>query len=138
MVYETFEHTADLGLRVRAISLRQLFEDAAKGLFSMLVVNLDDVGHVHEKTYAIDGAELDYLLFDWLSELLYTFETENLLLSSFKVELQDDGLQAICLGEPVDPSRHVMDHEVKAITYHALRTEQQEDGSWLAELIVDI
>jgi len=30
-----------------------------------------------------------------------------------------------------------LDHEIKAITYHALKVEQTADG-WLAELIVDI
>ena len=44
---------------------------------------------------------------------------------------------ATCRGEPMDPARHEMDHEVKAITYHGLRVEQTADG-WVAEVIVDI
>lgn len=136
-MYETFEHTADLGLRVRAASLEQLFADAAKGLFSVLVANLDAVGGVQEKTYRIEGREIDYLLFDWLTELLYTFESEHLLLAEFDVRVDAEGLQATCRGEPIDRSRHELEHEIKAITYHGLKVEPCPDG-WLAEVIVDI
>ena len=136
-MYETFEHTADLGLRVRADSLNQLFADAARGLFSVLVANLDAVRSVQEKTYRIAGRETDYLLFDWLTELLYTFETEHVLLAEFDVRLDGEGLQATCRGEPIDRQRHELDHEIKAITYHGLKVEQRPDD-WLAEVIVDI
>lgn len=136
-MFETFEHTADLGLRVTASSREQLFTDAARGLFSMMVTNLDEVEPVVKRTYEIPGSEDDYLLFDWLNELLYTFESEKLLLSSFDVSIEEGGLQASAGGELMDLQRHQMEHEVKAITYHGLRVEQV-DGSWLAELIVDI
>jgi len=102
-----------------------------------LVANLDDVRCVEQRTYQIPGDEDDYLLFDWLNELLYTFDTERLLLTEFDVELHDGGLHAVCRGEPIDRARHDLEHEVKAITYHGLRTERDGDG-WLAEVIVDI
>lgn len=135
-MYETFEHTADLGLRVRAKTLENLFEEAGRGLFS-IVTNLDDVRCLQERTYRVAGAASDYLLFDWLNELLYTFEGDRLLLAEFKVELDADGLRGTARGEPMDLERHRMEHEVKAITYHGLRVEENADG-WLAEVIVDI
>jgi SHS2 domain-containing protein len=137
-MFETFDHTADLGLRVRAESLEALFEDAARGLFSVLVANLAEVRAVQEKTYRVEGESPDYLLFDWLNELLYTFETEKLLLGEFQVRFDGGGLFAACRGEPVDAARHVLDHEVKAITYHGLKVERAAGGDWLAEVIVDI
>ena len=137
-MFEIFEHTADLGLRVRSPALSRLFEEAATGLFSILVVNLDDVESVHEKTYHIVGDQLAFLLFDWLSELLYTFETEQLLVSESVVEINQTELHATCRGERMDLSKHQMDHEVKAITYHRLNVEETLEGDWLAEIIVDI
>jgi SHS2 domain-containing protein len=80
---------------------------------------------------------LDYLLFDWLKELLYHFAADHLLLGSFAVQTTDTGLTGKAWGEPLDRSRHLLEHEVKAITYHGLRVEQTVDG-WLAEVIVDI
>jgi len=136
-MFELFEHTADLGLRVQATTLEELLAEAARGLLSMLVANPQDVRPSQTKTISIDETEPSYLLFDWLSELLYAFEREKLLLSEFELELRDHRLTATCRGELMDISRHQMEHEVKAITYHALRVEQTPAG-WEAEVIVDI
>jgi SHS2 domain-containing protein len=136
-MFEVFEHTADLGIRVRAADPDALFAEAARALFSVLVVNPQTVCAVQEKRINLDGREHDLLLFDWLSELLYVFETEHLLLTQFDVRLDETGLHAICRGEPADRSRHELDHEVKAITYHGLLVRREPDG-WLAEVIVDI
>ncbi len=137
-MYETFEHTADLGLRVGAPDLDSLFAEAGRGLFSLMIENLDDVQPREEISLAVVGMELDYLLFDWLNELLFLFETRRLVLAEFHVKIADGGLQATARGEPLDSDRHRLAHEVKAITYHQLKIEQQPDGTWLAEVIVDI
>ena len=137
MTYETFEHTADLGLRVRAATLDELFADAARGLFSMIVPELDSVRPLQAVSFQIPGQPTDLLLFDWLNELLYTYEVRHLLLVQFQVRVNEAGLTATARGEPIDPARHSLDHEVKAITYHGLKLERT-NGGWLAEVIVDI
>ncbi len=136
-MYEVFEHTADLGLRVRASDWNELFADAGKGLFSMIVDNLADVRPEQSVSIRIEGQDREYLLFDWLNELLYRFDSEHLVFSQFEVQVNDGGLHATVRGEPLDPDRHRLDHEVKAITYHRLKVEQTADG-WEAEVIVDI
>jgi SHS2 domain-containing protein len=136
-VYELFEHTADLGLRVRAPDLDGLFAEAGRGLFSIIVDNLDDVRPTRTVDIRIEGRDPVYLLFDWLHELLVTFETRRLILSSFRVRVGEVGLQAKAHGDELDPDRHQTLHEVKAITYHGLKVELTRDG-WQAEVIVDI
>lgn len=136
-MYETFDHTADLGLRVRAADLNALFAEAAQALFAALVENPDAVAPLQRLDVSIAGSDHEYLLFDWLKELLYRFEVEHLLLSRFEVQIGTDGLEGSAWGEPFDAKRHELAHEVKAITYHGLRVEQTPDG-WLAEVIVDI
>jgi SHS2 domain-containing protein len=136
-MYETFDHTADLGLRVRAADLDTLFAEAGRALFATLVENLDIVAPVRKLDITLAGGDREYLLFDWLKELLYHFDAGHLLLSRFEVHVGDDGLRAAAWGEPLDLSRHELAHEVKAITYHGLRVGQAADG-WLAEVIVDI
>jgi len=136
-MFEVFEHTADLGLRIAAANLETLFADAARGLFSVIVANLDEVRPVQEKQVRVAGTARDYLLFDWLSELLYIFETEHLVLSRFAVRIAATDLNGTASGEMLDPARHVLAHEVKAITYHGLKVEQTSSG-WRAEVIVDI
>lgn len=136
-MYETFEHTADLGLSIRSADLNTLFAEAAQALFSALVENLDAVAPLRRLDVTIAGNDREYLLFDWLKELLYRFDAEHLLFSRFEVQVTDTGLQGSAWGEPLDRERHELAHEVKAITYHGLRVEQTPDG-WLAEVIVDI
>ncbi|OHB72446.1 MAG: hypothetical protein A2V70_14440 [Planctomycetes bacterium RBG_13_63_9] len=140
-MYEIFEHTADLGLRIRCSDLSGLFSEAARALFSVIVVNLDEVRPVVEVAYEVQGDRHDELLRDWLAELLYTFHADRLLLAQFAVSFDDDAggghLTATARGEPIDPSRHEIDAEVKAITYHGLKVEHDGEG-WLAEVIVDI
>jgi SHS2 domain-containing protein len=136
-MYETFEHTADLGLRVKAADLPTLFAEAGRGLTSIIVANLEEVRPVRAVNIALPSAPLDELLFDWLAEILYAFESERLLLTEFKASIDNTGLKAVARGEPVDESRHRLEHEIKAITYHGLKVEQTPDG-FLAEVIVDI
>jgi len=136
-MWEVFEHTADLGLRARAEDVDGLFAEMARALFSVIVEDKDRVRPIQEKSVRISGDELDFLLFDWLGELLYIFESERLLLSEFDVRVSDRGLEAACRGEPMNRTRHCMGHEVKAVTYHGLKVERAVDG-WLAEVILDI
>jgi len=136
-MHEVFEHTADLGLRVRAADLDALFTEAAQALFEAIVTDLATVQPLKRMDITIEGDDREYLLFDWLKELLYHFDAEHLLLGKFDVHVEGNRLTATAWGEPLDRARHQLEHEVKAITYHGLRVEQTPDG-WLAEVIVDI
>ena len=136
-MHETFEHTADLGLRIRAADLDTLFVEAATALFEVIVDGLDTVRPERRVDVKLSGGDREYLLFDWLKALLYHFDADHLLFSRFEVRLADGGLTGKAWGEPLDRSRHELSHEVKAITYHGLRVEQTA-GGWEAEVIVDI
>ena len=136
-MFETFDHTADLGLRVRAADLNTLFAEAATALFATVVEDLSTVRPARQVGIELAKDELDYLLFDWLKTLLYHFDAEHLLFARFEVKVDDTGLKGTAWGEPLDRSRHELSHEVKAITYHGLRVEKTADG-YLAEVIVDI
>src|SRR5207245_8807256 len=131
------EHTADLGLRIHAADLNQLFVEAAQALFSTIVDDLRTIELKQKIDVSLQGDDLGYLLFDWLNELLYRFDTEHLLFGKFDVRIENQNLHASAWGEPFDPSRHSLAHEVKAITYHSLKVEKEKDG-WLTEVIVDI
>jgi SHS2 domain-containing protein len=136
-MYEIFDHTADLGLRIRSTELPALFEEAAAALFSAIVENPADVRPLQEASFELEADHNDELLRHWLAELLYTFHAEHMLWSQFEVRLDGTRLQATARGEPFDPARHRLDAEIKAVTYHGLKVEPTTDG-WLAEVIVDI
>jgi len=136
-MHETFDHTADLGLRATATDLPTLFAEVAHALFAVIVENPGAIVPAQEWLFYGAGDHREYLLFDWLRELLYRFDAEHRLYRTFDVQVRDDGLSATISGERLEPERHELSHEVKAITYHGLRVEPTADG-WLAELIVDI
>ena len=136
-MYEVFEHTADLGLRIRAESKAALFTEAARAMFSVIATDLETVQTTEEFSLDVSGEADDYLLFDWLNDLLFQFDTTHLLLKEFQVTFTEEGLTGTARGEIFEPARHSLANEVKAITYHGLRVEEVETG-WEAELIIDI
>jgi SHS2 domain-containing protein len=136
-VYELFEHTADVGLRVRAGDLEELFRDAARGLLAIIADELPEGGATRPFRFRVEGRRHDYLMFDWLNELLYTFDTEHVLLQQFDVRIDEVGLEATARGRALEEVESFLQREVKAITYHCLKVEQRGDG-WFAEVIIDI
>src|SRR5262249_8217639 len=123
-MFEVFDHTADLGLRVQAVNLPELFTEAGRALLSVIVSNPDSVQARDEVSVRVVQEDTEYLFFDWLNELLFLFESKRFLASQFDVRLNEIGLSANVRGEIRDPSRHVLAHEVKAVTYHGLMVER--------------
>ncbi len=136
-MFETFDHTADLGLRIRAETLEGLFEEAALALFSVIVENPQRIRPNRSFSFQIEGTRNDELLLDWLDELLFTFSSLHIVLCRFEVCLSDSGLEASAWGEDYSPHVHHIGEEVKAITYHGLKVEEL-GHEWLAEVIVDL
>jgi SHS2 domain-containing protein len=136
---ETFDHTADVGLRILGDDLDDLFRSAAIGLFDYIVTNRDQVRDLEREPIDLQADEPDELLVAWLSELIFLVETRHRLYSRFDIQVAEDGrsLTGEIGGEPIDRNRHVLDHEVKAVTRHALKFERAGSG-WAAELILDI
>ena len=134
---EIFEHTADIGLRMTADTLPELFVEAGRGLMGLMVDNALEAKPLVEIPLVITGYNHEELLADWLSEVLYLFEVRHLVLSDFAVKVTAEGIQAVVKGEMLDRQRHRVAHEVKAVTYHRLRVEHV-GGQWVAEVILDI
>jgi SHS2 domain-containing protein len=136
---EPFEHTADVGLRITGTDLNDVFRTAAEGLIDYIVVNREAVHAGAPETLSLQAETPADLLADWLSEVLFRVETTHTLYSRFDIDVADDGrsLTATLAGEPIDRDRHILDHEVKAVTRHGLNLQRTDTG-WVAELILDI
>ena len=136
---ETFEHTADVGLRIRGTDREDLLRTAAEGIFDYIVVNRDQVRPETVESVALQADSLADLLVSWLNELIFRLETQHRLYSEFDVHVAQDelSLQAEIWGEPIDHDRHILDHEVKAVTHHGL-TLTRDGLDWVGELILDL
>ena len=136
-MYEVFEHTADLGLRIRAATLEALFADAARGLGAVITGDLAQIRPTSEERFVIAGIDPVWLLYDLVGEVHAAFELRRMLFCDFQVSRDATGLQVVARGEPYDPAVHTLAHEVKAITQHELDVRHDAAG-WEATVIVDI
>ncbi len=134
----SFDHTADLGLAVEAPDLDALFETAAEALFDA-IVGLDAIVAREEVVIETEGAVDDAdLLVRFLSELLFLHDARDWLFGEFRVERRGPGrLRAVARGERLDPQRHAIARQVKAVTYHGLKLERH-DGGFRARLVLDL
>ncbi len=136
-MFEIFEHSADLGMRVRASTLDVLFAEAGQGLSSLLLENPEAIEPKTTVTIDLHAKNVEDLFFDWLAELLRRFGSRRLVFAHFSVSVKGNSLHAELKGEELDPTRHRLAHEIKAITYHAFLVRQTPDG-WVGQVIVDI
>ena len=91
-MHEVFEHTADLGLRIRSPQLDTLFAEAGEALFAAIVEDLATVAAKEKIDVRVVGDDRVYLLFDWLNELLYRWDSEHWLFSSLRSARDGGGL----------------------------------------------
>lgn len=139
-IIKLIPHTADIGIDVRARNLDDLFAAAAMGFTKILITNPSAIRHSIQRELWLDTTDLVDLMVRWLSELLYLFDTEQILFNRYIVHVDPGAvsLYAKLKGERYDPSRHRAGREVKAVTYHEATVEQTNDGMWHARVIFDI
>ena len=140
MAFQPLDHTADIGIEVHADSAEELFSEALRGMTDC-VTDLAKVEGRLARDVAVEAADLDALMVEWLSESVYRFEVEDLLLRDAKVELNQSAegwkLVARVIGETFDSSRHPLKVPIKGVTYHQLVVRKKTQG-WFARVIFDI
>jgi SHS2 domain-containing protein len=135
--YETFDHTADMGIRVFGQTEEEVFANAAYALFDQLT-DLRKVGDKVAQEISVEGADREDLLIRWLGELLFLSQSRGFLFKEFSIlHLESNFLRAIARGEIFDPSRHRFEIEIKAVTYHQVEVKQKDKG-WEAKVIFDV
>lgn len=139
--YEYLEHTADIKFLAYGKNLEEVFENAALAMFNVMIDTQKVLGET-EREIVLKSSDLEFLLVDWLSELLYIFEVDEIVFREFRVEkvMEEDGeysITAQALGEKYYPESHPFETEIKAVTYNQLEIVKTTDG-WKAQVVVDI
>ncbi|HWQ12515.1 MAG TPA: archease [Roseiflexaceae bacterium] len=131
--YEELEHTAEVGLRVRASTPAELFACAASGMFALIGAQPGEQRTRH--TVTVESSDAESLLVDWLSELLVWHERTGAIYDQPEItRWTPTRLEAILVGyAPRTPPATA----IKAVTYHGLRLAE-ENGAWLAEIYFDV
>lgn len=143
MPYEYLEDsvTSDITFRASGRNLDELFAAAADATLNVMVAALDTVAPVVTVVASVDAEALDLLLMRLLDELIFYKDAEALLLraASVHVEQLDHVFRAggQLRGEKLDPNKHQLVVDVKAVTLHGLRVEQTPAG-WEAQVTLDV
>ena len=135
-VVEIVEHTADIGLRIRAATLPALFIAAARGLMA-LITDPASVRSTTVREVRLEASGTADLLRAWLGEINVLHEVQGEVYGTFEVTTDGQTLVGRLHGEPFDPARHERRAEVKAVTWHGLTLEPTADG-FQAEVLLDI
>lgn len=131
------DHTGDVGIQIKASTLQELFIAAAKEMFQIICPGGKTV---NKEKYSViaNGNSIEELFVNWLSELNFIFQTEGVLLGDFvEISISNNRLVAAASGEKIDPEKHDIQMEIKAVTYHKLFVKKLKNG-WQAQVIFDI
>lgn len=130
--------TADIAAVAYGRTLNEVFANAALAMFEIMT-DTKLVASTKEKKLEVRGHDLKSLMFNWLSELIFVSDSENMAFSKFDVDIDEKAfaLKAKCAGEKIDPGKHEMRTAVKAVTYHKMEIKKS-DGLWRAQIIFDV
>ncbi|MDQ7052218.1 MAG: archease [candidate division KSB1 bacterium] len=135
--YRQIDHTGDIGIWVTASDMRELFAMAARAMFE-IVADLSVVRPKEKWPVAIEAEDTDALLVRWLSELNFMHITQEKLFCRFNIrELTGTRVVAEVFGETIDPDRHTIYTEIKAVTFHGLHIRETAEGVE-AQIIFDM
>ena len=120
---EIFEHTADAGIRAKSPTLSKAFNEVSLAFTEIITGgNLPDKKNNFK--VEIESTTLDSLLVNYISHLIYLFDTENFLVSSADINVNTSSpnkIWGILEGDFYDENKHGYGVEIKAVSYHMLK-----------------
>lgn len=132
MGFEEIPHTSDLALRIWADDLTGLFMEAARGLNVLSGVQVSDQP-VQYQTMDIESEDSESLLVEFLTELVYLAEQENMAFDKFDLSIENNHLHAELHGS----SLVRITKNIKAVTFHNLQIQRIPSGLQV-EIVFDV
>ncbi len=130
--FREIEHTADWSIEVWAPDMVGLLKEAAAGMYALSQTEIDDNFEVsRDLTLKIDDRET--LVVDFLSELLYLGEMEQLAFNEFNLSLNNSLLKVTLRGGKITSQSK----EIKAVTYHDLNIQTRDSLLW-TNIVFDV
>jgi SHS2 domain-containing protein len=121
--FREVEHTADRELVVWGPDLAALLEEAARGLYALMGVEVSDESRRHRRL-EIAADDREQLVASFLEELLFLADTQELAFDGFLLEVEGTRLFGHLEGGFIAARRK----EVKAVTYHRLEVRDTPHG----------
>jgi len=142
MPYEYLDDIAisDVAFHAWSDTMEGLFGDAAKALINTMVEDLESVKDMVRRQIAVRAESVEMLLFQFLQDLIFykDAEQELLLPADMKIEVEEGEYVLSCevCGEKMDPDRHNLHVDVKAVTFHRFSVQATAVG-WEATVVLD-
>lgn len=133
MPYTLIDHTADIGMRVSASSVGDLFVEAARALCDIMG-GLAQHGQ-ESVTVRAAGIDREDLLVRWLQEVLFVVEVKGFRVAGIDLQALTDTCMTAELRGSFSGAR--LKVEVKAVTYHNLEIACI-DNAYVATIILDM
>ena len=131
---------ADVAVRCTADKLEDLFAYNAKALVEIIIQAPFELSDTIVKKIQLKDEDIDLLLFDYMNELIYQKDVNNLLLlpGNIQVEKKNSGymLTALMKGDRMS-KKCSFNVDVKAATMHELKVIQNDEG-WESFIILDV
>jgi len=134
MTVEELYHTADILIRVRASDIPTLFAEAVRGMSTVMDGGCEGGEMVEEIDLRAD--DLEELLQDFLSELLFLSDVRGMVFCSSRVTVEGTTLHATLRGVPFDRTRH-QGTEIKGVSYYGLQIVK-EGESYVTDILFDV
>ena len=132
---------ADAAFEVSAETVEQLFLECWEAALTVMV---EDAGKIDGKILReiqLEADALDMLLYDFLNRLIYYKDADSCFfrIEELGIEQRADTyhLEGTAFGEKINPDKHSLGVDVKAVTLHRFKLEQTENG-WVSTVVLDI
>ncbi len=132
MPFEEIPHTADWALRVTADDLTGLLVESAQGMNWLAGAELADGSRI-KKTIEFEEQDDESLLVNFLTELVYYIEQENLGFDNFDIHIKNDRLKVEMFGAPLKS----LSKAIKAVTWHNLEIKKAAERLEV-EIVFDV
>jgi SHS2 domain-containing protein len=128
MTFRFLEHISDVYVEALGSSLEEAFVQGAYAIFETMT-DIKTLEAIESREIEIEAEDLQALLFEWIDQFLYLFDTEGLMFSKFNIKIEKitNGykLKGMCWGEKFDPEKHPARTEIKAPTYSLMEIIQK-------------
>ena len=132
---------SDVAFEASGNTLEELFSSAGDALTNVMVDDLSAIDAEERLDVELSGGEIDLLLFDFLQEFIFYKDARRLLLrvENLAISLLEDNyvLKAVLCGEHIDPIKHALKVDVKAVTMHRFSVSKGRRG-WRASVVLDV
>lgn len=131
---------ADIGLEIEGDSLTELFLAGAEGLTAIILGQPADLPSTESREFNLSADSSEQLLVDWLSELIYLFDAQNMVPVKYQITVEED--ERFMLSGTVEfrifnRETESAEHDIKAVTYYKLQIKK-DDGIYRCHPVFDL